>query len=62
MINEYCVPKIGTKIGIRVPYVTDPVVGRRETMQKSEAIADMLTLDVPHYRFFSELGLDHKVA
>ena len=57
--------QIGSEVrhrGIRIPYVTDPAIGRRETMLKSEAIADMLTRDVPHYRFFSELGLDHKVA
>jgi N-acyl amino acid synthase of PEP-CTERM/exosortase system len=48
--------------GIRVPYVTDIAKGRMETMRKSEEIAAMLTRNAPHYRLFSSLKSDHKVA
>jgi N-acyl amino acid synthase of PEP-CTERM/exosortase system len=57
--------QIGPKLshrGVRAPYVADIARGRMESMRKSKEIADMLTRDLPHYRSFSELGLEHKVA
>jgi N-acyl amino acid synthase of PEP-CTERM/exosortase system len=57
--------QIGPKLahrGTRVPYVADIAKGRMETMRKSEAVAAMLSRDVPHFYPFSSLVPDHEVA